>query len=94
MPDSSCSALGTWGWCLLPAGVLLIPGSRELRVGEGGALVVLAHLGGLQALDGNFLSREPSVGSRSLSPAFLPPLQFPMEALIDLLLYQEKEGGR
>ena len=62
MPDSSCSVTEVLGWCLLLVGLFLMPGDGALRVGGGGALVVLAPLEGQQTLDGNLLFPEPSSG--------------------------------
>ena len=62
MPDYSCSVTGVLGWCLLLVGLLLMPGDGALRVGGGGALVVLSPLEGRPTLDGNLLPTEPSSG--------------------------------
>ena len=93
MPDSSCSTTGVLVWCLILVGLLLMPGGGVLRVGGGGAFVVLAPLEGRQTLDGNLLVPIPPQAIEVWLPHPLPPLQCLTEALVELLLYQAKKGG-
>ena len=47
--------LGAWGWCMLPAGVFLMPGSGALQVGGRGRSIGAIPLGGRKYLARNFL---------------------------------------
>ena len=68
-------------------------GGGVLQVEAGDGMTVQAYLGGRPVQDENSLSRDHSAGSWTFSPHPLPPLQRLAEALIELLLFETKEGG-
>ena len=68
-------------------------GGGVMQVEAGDGMAVQAPLGGRPVQEENSSPQEPSAGYWNFSPHPLPPLQRLAEALIELLLYETKEGG-